>query len=288
MSKSFVAVLFADVVGSTSLYERVGDDRAKDMVLACLAGLAQVVEGHGGRVVKSLGDGILCCFPARDQALLAAVALSDVALQHELEVTAGVHCGDVVEENGDIFGDTVNTTARVASLAKPGEILLSQDMLDAVPPMVAGLVNPVQPVQVKGKREPLALHAIHSSDLSQTLSQMTVADAPVTSTDTTLEVRFGDRRWTLGRGDSLSMGRGPANDLVIASNSVSRHHAQIFHRQDKFVLKDQSSNGSFLVPERALRLHVLREEALLHGTGRLYLGADPDNTPSEPIEYEVH
>jgi adenylate cyclase len=284
---SFRAILFADVVGSTALYERIGDISAKNMVSTCLDALSRVVEQHSGQVVKSLGDGLLCSFVVREQAVLAGLAMSEEAPRHELEVRTGVHCGEVIEDDDDIFGDAVNTTARISALAKPAEILISREMVDALPPFMRSMVRRVKPVAVKGKRKPIELFALLKGDLSQTLSPLTITDLPVRSTSATLEIDFRERTWTLDPEAELTVGRDPTNGLVIASQHVSRLHARIFHRQEKFILVDHSANGTYVVPERGSKLHLLREEALLNGTGRIYPGADPETTESEPLEYRL-
>jgi class 3 adenylate cyclase len=284
---SFRAVLFADVVGSTALYERIGNIRAKDMVSSCLEALSRVVEQHNGRVVKSLGDGLLCAFEAKDQSVLAGLAMADEAPRHELEVRTGIHCGEVVEDGDDIFGDAVNTASRISALAKPAEILISRDMVDALPPFMRSMVRRVKPVAVKGKKEPIELYAMLTGDLSQTLSPLTITDLPVASASATLEILFGDQSFTLDPDTELTVGRDPTNGLVIASQHVSRLHARIFHRQAKFILVDHSANGTYLVPERGSKLHLMREEALLNGTGAIFPGADPDTTESEPLRYRL-
>ena len=90
----------------------------------------------------------------------------------------------------------------------------------------------------------------------------------------------------LGPDSELSIGRDPDCGLTVDNKHVSRLHARIFHRQGKFFLEDQSANGTFLVPQYS-KLHLLREESILHGSGLIYLGADPDTTHSEPILYAV-
>jgi hypothetical protein len=257
------------------------------MVTSCLDALSDVVVQHQGRVVKSLGDGLLCSFREKDQAVLAGLAMTDEAPRHELEVRTGIHCGEVVQDADDIFGDAVNTAARIAALAKPTEILISRDMVDALPPFMRSMVRPVKPVAVKGKREPIELYAMLTGDLSQTLSPLTITDLPVMSASASLEITFGDKSWTLDADSELTIGRDPTNGLVIASQHVSRLHARLFHRQEKFILVDHSANGTYLVPERGSKLHLLREEALVNGTGRVYPGADPETTETEPLHYRL-
>jgi hypothetical protein len=109
------AVLFADVAGSTRLYETLGDAAALKLVSELLSALRGVATRCGGRVVKNLGDEILCVFPDAAHALRAACDMQLAAGGH-CAVRVGLHCGEVLESGGDIFGDTVNTAARVTAL----------------------------------------------------------------------------------------------------------------------------------------------------------------------------
>ena len=154
------SILFADIVSSTALYESLGNIEAKKQVGERMRELYATVEDHRGHVVKSLGDGILCAFASREDAVRAAVNMCGDEGGSSLNIHVGVHCGEVVEDGGDIFGDAVNTVARIAALAKPSEILISKEMKESLPPFMNDIVRRVPPVSVKGKREPLELFAI--------------------------------------------------------------------------------------------------------------------------------
>jgi class 3 adenylate cyclase len=284
---SYRTVMMADVVGSTALYEKIGNIAAKQQVGGCLDALSNAVESHTGRVVKSLGDGILSAFDSPEQAVMSAIAMCELTPRHDLEIRIGLHSGEVVEDAGDIFGDAVNTVSRIADLAKPSEILITKSLVEGLPPFVKSLVRRVQPVFVKGKKEPIELFTILTGDLSQTLAPVTIMDVPRPQTIARLQLSYREQSFTLRPGSDLTMGRDPENQIVIASQHVSRLHARIFHRQGKFVLVDHSANGTYLIPEDQPKLHLLREEALLHGYGHIYLGADPDTSESEPTLFQT-
>jgi adenylate cyclase len=286
-------ILFADVVGSTELYDDLGTEAAKKTIAACLRLFSDTVEAFHGRVVKSLGDGLLCAFRSPEEAVWAAVRICQKFAKEKTDIRIGVHHGEALEEpDGDVFGDAVNIAARIASLAKPSEILISREVGEYLPPIMHPIVQRVPPVSVKGKREPLELYAILKEDTS-THEQMKKAQLGMTMAIgasspllSRLELRFRDLTITLHPGEVLTLGRDPECGLVVSTDHVSRRHGKIFHRQDKFVLLDQSSNGTYLVPHLS-KMHLLREEAILHGSGLIYLGADPDRTESEPIRYET-
>jgi hypothetical protein len=111
-----LAILFADVVGSTKLYEQMGDEKARDMVAICIDIMRTATEQHNGTVIKTMGDEVMSTFPTVDDALNAAGQMQQAILAHpELKVDGqpvsiriGCHFGPVVLENRDIFGAAVH------------------------------------------------------------------------------------------------------------------------------------------------------------------------------------
>jgi len=285
------SILFADVVGSTELYEKLGNEAARASIDQCLATLSSTVEAFRGRIVKSLGDGILCSFESPEEAVWSAVRICQKVDAENAEVKIGVHYGEVIEEESDVFGDAVNVASRIAAIAKPSEVLISREVSEYLPAIMHPIVQRVPPVAVKGKKEPLELFAIlrvdtkadsgAGFDLSKTI---TIEASSRLRGD--LELSYQGNKYTLLHGEALTIGRDPTNDIVVTTEHVSRLHAKIFHRQGKYVLLDQSSNGTYLSVHLS-NVHLLREEAILHGSGLIYPGADPAKQHSEPILYMI-
>ena len=124
-----LAVLFADVAGSTRLYEQLGDAKALSTIDQCLALVRDASAGHGGRIVKTIGDEAMVVFPTADQAVIAAgeiqLRMNELADESNVRVALriGVHCGAAIEaQDGDVFGDSVNVAARMvgARQERPG------------------------------------------------------------------------------------------------------------------------------------------------------------------------
>lgn len=287
------AVLDVDIVSSTRLYEVHGNIAAKQLVDSCLKLLSDTVEAHSGRVVKSLGDGLLCAFESPEDSVWAAVGMCEEIAKHELEVRVGVTFGEVVEDGGDIFGDAVNTASRIVGIAKPAEILVTGTLREALPAFMQGILRAVQHVSVKGKREPIELFAIIKTeggeageDISQTIC-MTREDVAPSAQSGFLVLNYQNNKLSLGPGEDLTIGRELGNGLVVPSKHVSRFHARVFCRGGKFHIEDKSANGTFLVPDNHVKFRIVREDAMLYGSGLIYLGADPDRTPSDPVRYEI-
>src|SRR5690606_6637878 len=126
-SEDRLVVLFADICGSTQLYVQQGDATAFERVDGIMKRLAQLTSEHGGRVVKTMGDGVMCTFDDCDSALRAAAAMQEHSAGAELPVKVGFHVGPVLIQEDDVFGDTVNVAARILGLSAAGEILLSEE-----------------------------------------------------------------------------------------------------------------------------------------------------------------
>ena len=122
-------VLFADISGSTKLYELRGDVAARTIVSAVLSALTDVAQRHGGRVIKTIGDAVMCVFPNALQGLMAAtdmqkrIAHDPGFVKDNLAIRVGLHHGEALHEGNDVYGDAVNTAARMESLAKREQIV---------------------------------------------------------------------------------------------------------------------------------------------------------------------
>lgn len=281
-------ILFVDVASSSELYEHLGDRAAHRRVRPCLEEIALVARRHGGEVVKSLGDGLLVAFGAEAGAVEAAFGMVASAPSHRLRVRVGLHAGEVLESRGDLFGQAVNTAARIAALARPSEVLVSSDVYGRLREDLQFEARKVPALSVKGVSEPLQLYALAQRDGSATLTLTATSIQPLLRSGAGgLELELGGRTWSVGPLARFTLGRGPENDLVLDLQQVSRRHASIHKRRGKFVLADQSVNGTWLVPDDGSRLHLVREEAPLHGSGRLHLGLDPERGRDHAIVYRV-
>lgn len=279
-TESFRTVLFADVCESTRLYERLGDQTALAALARCLACMRRATEQFGGRVVKTIGDETMSAFERVEDAFQAAYRMQQMVDELpgqngvKLAIRIGFHCGPVIEEASDLFGDTVNTAARLANLAKAGQILLSGAVLAHLPQMQQGMTRDLDRLTIKGKGEDLALHEViwqHPEELTMKLA--TLAPEPVLAV--CLHLRYRGRDYRLdGRHSVLTLGRDTGNDVVLEDALASRSHARIERRRERFVLIDQSTNGTYVTVSGEPEVAVRREEILLRGPGFMAFG-DP-------------
>jgi adenylate cyclase len=161
------AVCFLDLTGYTRLTEQRGDAAAADLA-AQLAGLVRrSAREHGGMAVKWLGDGVMFYFREPGAAVLAAVEMVEALGRRGLPPAhVGIHAGPVVFQEGDYFGRTVNLAARIAEYARPGEVLVSQEVVDAADAAPVSFVE-IGPVELKGVSGPLRLHAARLTGTGQ-------------------------------------------------------------------------------------------------------------------------
>jgi class 3 adenylate cyclase len=284
------AVLFVDISGSTRLYEELGDAQALARVESCLRLLQRAADELQGRVIKSTGDGLMCAFTEADAALQAARTMQVRVLEQSalggpaLGIHVGCHYGTVMESAGDLYGDCVNVAARVAGLAKVGQIITTSEAVARLGAPTRERARLLDRVAVRGKREPVEIYEFVWQDSEELTTLGTrFAEERVPR----LKLVFGERElWFDGTGGgSVTLGRDASCDIVIGDRKTSRQHAKIEKRRDKFVLADHSSNGTYVAiagePEVCLR----REEAMLRSRGRVGLGHRTSDAEATVVEF---
>ena len=164
------AMCFLDLSGYTRLTEERGDEAAAEMA-ATLGGLVQQsAYGHGGRPVKWLGDGVMLYFSHPDRAVTSALELADIVPAARLPPAhTGIDAGPVIFQDGDYFGRTVNTAARIASHAGPGQVLVSDSVVRSTRNPTIRFVD-VGLVELKGLQHPIPLHRA-SRDTQEPVAQ---------------------------------------------------------------------------------------------------------------------
>lgn len=284
-------VLFADVSGSTKLYESEGDQAALAAIERCVAHMRQAVEAWGGRVVKTIGDEVMAVFPTSDAAAQAASimqttinALPPVG-KTRMGLRIGFHSGPVIQQDSDVFGDTVNMAARLVGQAARDQIIMSRETADELGPIFRSFKRPLYAIHVKGKVEEVELCELiwrQSDDMTMSVGSPSPKPEPLV-----LRLKYHDREVVRRRdGDSISIGRDTGCDLPITTNRASRRHCVIERQNDRFVLADQSTNGTYVTPDGGTETLLRREDIPLGRHGWIAFGqprAEAD--PAEIVEY---
>ena len=284
-------VLFADVSGSTRLYEAAGDRTAFQAIGGCMSSLRTAAEAAGGRVVKTIGDELMALFASPDQAADAAARMH-VAIEalpmvgaHKLAVRIGFHAGPVLQRDNDVFGDTVNLASRLAEQATKGQVLTSAHTVSLLSPALRNATRRLYDITVRGKLEDIALFEFLWR-MSPDITHLPASSAPQPAPEAKLRLRYAGKQLVLKRRvESIILGRDPACTFVIAAASASRQHCLIERRQGKFVLHDHSSYGTYVTVEGEQGDTVLRrEEMTLRGHGWISFG-QPRNATDDVLEY---
>lgn len=295
MASEQLAVLFADVCDSTTIYESIGDAQA----LAAISGLFNVLTGkvaaHGGKIVKTLGDGMVCQFGEADRAFRAACDIQEAAAAAEagegptLTIKVALNWGPVVTEHGDVFGDTVNVCARLTGLAGPHQVLTTRETIDALSPGLRASSRELYPLKVRGRVEEVKVCEVlwrADPDVTEAFSgsQLNAAIAG----DWVLKLAYGGDIVVVDLAASVKLGRDKGNDVVVNSTKASRVHARIYGRGGNFVIADQSSNGTFVAIDGITReLALRREEAVLGERGFIGLGGPASGNGDHVLRYRL-
>ena len=290
-----LAVLFADISGSTALYESRGDDVARRLIAQCIAVMVRESEVHRGQLIKTIGDEIMCTFPTAEDAFQAACAMQK-SIEYgsfegntQMHIRVGFHFGDVIREAADVFGDTVNVAARVASITRAGQIMTTQAAIEVLTPASREKTRQIMRAEFKGKQQPYDISLVlwEMDDMMSTrIGTPALRKAPDNLDEIVLRYKDSNLKINKER-RSVTLGRGDTCDLVVANTFASRQHLRIELRFGKFFAIDQSTNGTFLCFEDGHVVRLSREEVHLHGKGSLSLGQPIGDNPSEQIEFAI-
>ena len=295
-------VLFADLRGSTGLYERLGNAAAAGLVTETVQGLASIGVGSQGRVVKTLGDGLMALFTSPQAALDAALRMQAMIAKglesggqvstparraSGLRLHVAMEHGEVVELGDDIYGDAVNVAARLLDHSGDQEILVTRQVLEHLDEPSRDMFRSLDAIVLRGREQPVSVF---------TCAATSQRDGP----DTGLgrwedsEEPDGIRLWSttgelvLGvRSLPALLGRGAQAQFLVNDASTSRSHAQLEWRGQSLQLTDLSSNGTHVRFSDGELVTLRRSSCVLHGRGQIGLGRLPEPGGSATVDFEV-
>jgi hypothetical protein len=285
----------ADISGSSALYDDAGDADALRQVGICLDKMMAIVESEGGTFIRSKGDDVLAIFADTVAALTASRAMLALKItdQTSLAVHVGATYGNVIQARDDIFGDSVNTAARLSAMAKPGELLASDRFVERLPEHDRHRMYQLDNITFKGKDAKTGVFAL----LEEGTQLRTVVGKSPAVTDArklshpasavTLTLRYADQAFACPERKALSIGRASDSDIVIEHPWISREHAKIQVRRGKVELTDQSTSGSFVSTQDGYEFLLKRETVLLTGSGTISPGVPATAPEAEIIRYEI-
>jgi len=292
MERKQAAVLFSDICGSTSYFEKHGEVIGGKMVRACRRVVGDALLAHGGEL-RPVADTIVALFPNADALVLAGIAAHGALAAAEagslvaggpaepLRVHSGAAYGTImIDDSGDVFGDVMNVAARICDLAGPDQFYATKTLVNRMSNAKLAETRRIGSFPVRGKSTNLEVFEVLWAKEGITARASKLAP----SEESWVEVRFGDQVARLSPDKpKLTLGRDTTNDVVVTDRAASRTHAEVVHRRGRCYLVDRSTNGTFLRPGRRKPHHLHREELLLEGEGTFSLG----RADGPPVSYRT-
>ncbi len=290
-----LAVLFSDVVGSTRIYEALGDQGAREVITVCIDLMQAATEQNQGTVIKTMGDEVMATFPTADDALNAAAQIQRSISTHPtlqvegqpVSVRIGCHFGPVVLESRDVFGATVHTANRMTSQAKSGQIMTTAATVAQLSPEWRAAVRQIDIATLKGQGNEITLFEViwQTEDVTSMLPSLEMGGSAERKAQR-LRLVLPDREVVIDESrPQIAIGRADENDVIVRGNLISRIHARIELSRGKFLLIDQSTNGTFVNSLDGEESFVRRDSMQLKGVGLLGLGKVPEADSPQTIRF---
>lgn len=297
-------VVFTDLTGSTSVFETLGNAKATKAVTQLTRWICDLFESRGGRVVKTLGDGVLAVFPDGPAAIDAVVEMQrshqkrliQQPMDEHLPIRVGVATGEVEIVDGDCYGDAVNIASRLSDLSGPHEIWVNSSDLDYANRPNGIRFRLLGPINVRGRTEACTVYQVDwqedepsdfltmQGDLNP-LEQALKGDA----LGRQIELSWLDQKMTFMSFElPVQIGRIRHCEFVVNDPRVSRTHARIEWRNGSIMLVDVSSYGTWVRFEGGgADVLLRREDCVLHGRGEVALGASFADISVPTVKFSV-
>ena len=242
-----VAVICADISGSTALYDKVGNTEAHAQITKTLGILRDVIEEDGGEFVHSRGDDVICTFESAENAFETVKHMLERTKGGDLSVHIGLEFGQAIRQRDDIFGDCVNGAARLASLANSDEALCSAGIRSRLKLVQQAELHFFDTRKLRGRADTENVYRYADVPLDAG-TQISFGNMAETTDLSTLyaTLTFEDQTVKCTPSHPITIGRADTCDLVIPRRWVSRQHAIVEMGKGHAYLKDISSNGTFV------------------------------------------
>lgn len=296
VSHPYRSVLFADVSGSAKLHEKLGNTEALRAAERCMKRMERAVEAFNGRLLRHNGDELMAVFATAEEASMSAIEMQQRVADLppisgvKLAIRVGFSFG-IFDENEPSTGELVDTAAYLTGLAKPGQILTTTEAQTTLSPVLQLSIRDRGTMAAKGKFPEIQLFELLASDSA--LAPIETGDATKTAKGdathgTRLRLRYGDDMVILDKRNTVvSMGRDADCDVVIHDRRASRRHVEIEWREDnRFILSDMSTNGTYVTIKGQPEIHLRKEECVIHGTGVICFAASANTPQADRVEFE--
>lgn len=285
------AVMFADIAGSSQLYHSLGDQRANEVVEDAIKKMAHITCEHDGVVIKTIGDEIMAQFDCCLSACRAAIALQSQLQQSQppLQLRIGMAWGSAITRGGDLFGQVVNDAAAVARIARGLQILLTEPLHRQLAGEPEFETKPFDHICLKGSNTESTIFRIDWQSRHRQHATRIFNISAKTAQQQRLVLRYRDQEICVGSDETpYYIGRDPEqSQLAVHCLFASRQHLQIVFRRGKFVLIDQSTNGTYIKTDHHNEIYLRREELPLNHHGVISLGESTRNQNEHRLEFRT-
>ncbi|CAM8659917.1 CyaA Adenylate cyclase, family 3 (some proteins contain HAMP domain) [Comamonadaceae bacterium] len=297
-------VVFTDLHGSTAVFGALGNARATEAITAITTWIASLTAAHDGRLVKTLGDGVMVVFADSSKAIEFVVEVQRIHAKKSsptqggirLPIRVGVASGDVEELAGDCYGDAVNVASRLCDLCGPNQIWASESVISGLLHLRGVSTRSLGPIQIRGRAEPVGVFQVEWRE--EEPSDFLTMQAQIIDD-------LGQSRDSLGKEVRLTMGEFHASfrsfelpvhigrvktaEFVVSDPRVSRTHAKLIWRNGGVILVDLSTYGTWVrfSDDAPGDILLRRDECVLHGNGFLALGASFADATAPTVGFEV-
>ncbi|MGH8598441.1 MAG: adenylate/guanylate cyclase domain-containing protein [Gammaproteobacteria bacterium] len=295
MHSSHQSIMFADIVGSTALYEALGDEEARRITAAVLARMTEIVTSKHGRITAELGDELMCFFTQPGNAAAAASEMharigeefSNPVTKTRIRLRIGIHYGSVLGHKDDLMSETAKIAHWAAGNAKADQTLATVSVIDALPRIFRAVSRYVDDETWNFVTfEHVALYEIIwdvESITAAAIEQATPAPGRCTRVMFSLG---GDSVSINAERPVISVGRGTQNDLTVKHDLVSRQHFTAQFSRGRCTVTDKSTNGTVVIPDQGTRQTVRRDTVPISGSGLIIMGVPDEESAEVTIRYE--
>lgn len=297
-------VVFADLTGSTGVFESLGNAKATKAITRLTQWIGRVCTLQGGRVVKNLGDGVLMTFARNADAIATVVELQrqhrertrDWPEAMKMALQIGMASGEIVEQDGDCFGDAVNLASRLSDLSGPEQILATSSVVAQLADNLRIRTRCLGEFEIRGRHELCVVHRIEWQ--SEVRTEFLTVPAAFTSSTShrqpaalthAIELSWLELRGAFTHSQlPMSVGRHSASHFLVEDPRVSRSHANIVSRGGKLYLEDTSSYGTWVrFVDSPSVVALRRQECVLTMSGEMALGAPFEDSTVPKIGFHL-
>jgi len=283
-------ILFADIGSSVRLYQEVGDVAGHRFVSESLERMATAIANEGGSLLRTVGDASLARFEHTDEAFRAAISIQQAHEESPLSVRVGFHCGPVIEDKGDVYGNTVNIAARIASFARVNEITTSGESVRNLSDPYKTHAKLLKQSDIRGVEDAIDIFRIDWQPEDRNVATR-IATRVASKSELReyanirqLEITFKNEVWVLGSARTLlRIGRTELAEVCVLTDRASRDHAVLTYRDGQFTLTDTSTNGTYIRKDGQPAYAVQRETVILDGRGAIGIGVAPEDPTAQQL-----